>query len=58
MEPVTIALAVIAALSEILPLVGITEANGLLHGLQTFVRRMFPEEAAAVPAPATEMEAV
>jgi hypothetical protein len=33
MDPLTLVLAVVAALSEILPLVGITDANGVLHGL-------------------------
>jgi hypothetical protein len=34
MDIITISLAVLAALSEILPLVGFTRANGVLHGLK------------------------
>ena len=37
MDHITLGLAVLAALSEILPLLGFTKANGLLHGLQTIV---------------------
>ena len=34
MEPITLTLAIITALSEILPLLGCTKANGLLHGIK------------------------
>jgi hypothetical protein len=34
MDPFTLALAVVAALSEILPLLGCTRANGLLHAIK------------------------
>jgi hypothetical protein len=34
MDPITLALAVIAALSELLPLLGFTKVNGLLHAVK------------------------
>ena len=34
MDPFTLALAIVAALSEILPLLGCTRANGLLHAIR------------------------
>jgi hypothetical protein len=34
MDPITIAIAVLAALSEILPLLGFTKVNGVLHGMK------------------------
>jgi hypothetical protein len=34
MDPITVALAVVAALSEILPLLGFTKVNGVLHGMK------------------------
>jgi hypothetical protein len=34
MEPMTLTLAILVALSEILPLMGFTEANGVLHGMK------------------------
>jgi hypothetical protein len=37
MDPITLALAVLAALSEILPLLGFTRANGVLHGIQDLI---------------------
>ena len=37
MDPLTWVLAVVAALSEILPLVGITHANGIVHAAQQFI---------------------
>jgi hypothetical protein len=37
MGMISIALVVIASLSEILPLCGITKANGILHGLHMAV---------------------
>jgi hypothetical protein len=37
MDPLTLALAIVAALSEILPLLGVTRANGILHGIKTFI---------------------
>jgi hypothetical protein len=40
MDPITLALAIVAALSEILPLLGFTRANGVLHGIQTFIIHM------------------
>ena len=40
MDHVTLGLAVIAALSEILPLLGFTKANGLLHTLQLALRHI------------------
>jgi hypothetical protein len=43
MDHITLGLAVIAALSEILPLLGFTKANGLLHGLQTIVMHFHAE---------------
>jgi hypothetical protein len=38
-----IALVVIAALSEILPLCGLTKANGILHGLHLAVTHIHAE---------------
>lgn len=35
MEPITLTLAIITALSEILPLLGCTKVNGILHGMKT-----------------------
>jgi hypothetical protein len=43
MDPLTLALAIVAALSEILPLLGFTRANGLLHGLQTLIVHLHAE---------------
>jgi hypothetical protein len=43
MNVISIALVVIAALSEILPLCGITKANGILHGLQLAVTHIHAE---------------
>ena len=37
MDPFTLALAIVAALSEIVPLLGCTRANGVLHGLQNLM---------------------
>jgi hypothetical protein len=37
MDYTTLALAVIAALSELLPLMGFTRANGILHGFKAAV---------------------
>ena len=37
MDPTTVMIAVIAVLSEILPLLGFTKANGLLHGVHVGV---------------------
>jgi hypothetical protein len=37
MDPFTICIAVIAFLSEVLPLLGFTKANGILHGFKHFV---------------------
>ncbi len=37
MDPFTFALVVVAVLSEILPLLGFTKVNGILHGIQTFI---------------------
>jgi hypothetical protein len=37
MEPITVGLAIIASLSEILPLLGFTRINGVLHGIQSFI---------------------
>jgi hypothetical protein len=37
MDPITLALVIVAGLSEMLPLLGFTRANGLLHGIQTFI---------------------
>jgi hypothetical protein len=39
MEPITLAIAIIAALSEILPLLGFTKANGILHGVKVTMMR-------------------
>jgi hypothetical protein len=36
-DSITIGLAIIAFLSEILPLLGFTKINGILHGLKHFV---------------------
>jgi hypothetical protein len=40
MDHTTLALAVIAALSEILPLLGFVKANGFLHGIHSFIVHM------------------
>lgn len=37
MDPFTALAIAIAALSEILPLLGFTKANGVLHGIHTFI---------------------
>jgi hypothetical protein len=43
MELLTIALSVVAFLSEILPLLGFTRANGVLHGLKVAVMHFHGE---------------
>jgi hypothetical protein len=43
MDPFTLALAVIAALSEILPLLGWTRFNGIIHGIQSVIINMHAE---------------
>jgi hypothetical protein len=40
---ISIALAVIVSFSEILPLLGITNVNGLLHGLHLGFTHMYEE---------------
>ena len=37
MDHITLAIAILAALSEILPLLGFTKANGLLHAIHVAV---------------------
>jgi hypothetical protein len=43
MDVIALSLVVIAALSEILPLLGITKANGILHGLHLAVTHVHAE---------------
>jgi hypothetical protein len=43
MDPFTLALAVVAALSEILPLLGWTRFNGIIHGIQSVIINMHAE---------------
>jgi hypothetical protein len=43
MDLLTVALVIVATLSEILPLVGFTRANGLLHGIRTFIVHLHAE---------------
>jgi hypothetical protein len=40
MDLFTWSLAILAALSEVLPLLGFTRANGLLHGIKTLIFHM------------------
>ena len=37
MDPLTLALAMVAGMSELLPLLGCTNANGLLHAAHQFI---------------------
>jgi hypothetical protein len=37
MDTLTIGLSIVAFLSEILPLIGVTKVNGILHGIKHFV---------------------
>jgi hypothetical protein len=43
MDPLTLALAIIAALSEILPLLGATRANGILHAMKSLFLHIHAE---------------
>jgi hypothetical protein len=43
MDPITLAIAILAFMSEVLPLLGGTDANGLLHGLKVFVMQCHAE---------------
>jgi hypothetical protein len=55
MDPLTMALAAVAILSEILPLMGFVEANGVLHAIQTFILHVHAESDCHVE---VEIEAV
>jgi hypothetical protein len=48
MDPMTLALAILSFMSEILPLLGGTDANGLLHGLKIFVMQCHAESDCSV----------
>ena len=43
MDPLTIAITVVAELSELLPLFNSTTANGILHGMKMFVMHCHAE---------------
>jgi hypothetical protein len=43
MDPMTLMLAIFAVISELLPLLGGTKANGLLHGLKVLVAQCHAE---------------
>jgi membrane protein required for beta-lactamase induction len=43
MDSIHLALAVVAALSEILPLLGFTRANGVLHGIHSLIIHIHAE---------------
>jgi beta-glucosidase-like glycosyl hydrolase len=43
MDPLTVTFAIVALLSEILPLIGVTKVNGILHGLKHFVLHLHGE---------------
>jgi hypothetical protein len=45
MDPITLALAIVAALSEVLPLLGWTRANGILHGFHQFILHLHADSA-------------
>ena len=53
MDPITLTLAVLAALSEILPLLGFTKANGILHGFKHFIVHIQAESECHVDVDAT-----
>jgi hypothetical protein len=43
MELLTIALSIVAFLSEMLPLLGFTKANGVIHGFKTTIMHCHAE---------------
>jgi hypothetical protein len=45
MDVFTVAIAVVAALSEVLPLLGFTQANGIIHGLHQFILHLHADSA-------------
>ena len=57
MEPISLVLAIVATVSEILPLLGFTQANGVLHGIRHFIVHLHADSDCNVTVEATTQTA-